>query len=579
MFERKKEKIIDTLNNHFNIHDIIPEVKNISDEDFIKIIELYEKKASVNGKDPWNYLYFEDLIIMEQALYEVIKDNEKYSDITSKVENLYEQELKRRLTKYVYEYGEKTDKTYMSSYATMPEYSMTYAEICAKRIQNEKKQGIENSLTTIEYDKIKKDFETAHIEFIEPNSTNIVENEKESISSQTDYLKGHLGDIFDSKVESTPNVGYNYGTIPRTPPVENVYGAEDNRKFNMEQMQYAQEILLKQRIQEEKERAEREIELMSLQQEINRIEIEKLDIQKRIKRISSETLGSFFAKQIAERFPNEYQSFQQIQEQVNGYKTNYIQITDLKEKFGKINEDLKFYQQALPSYESYYQAYKQLENERQKQNVEQSEKKRIYNLIYAEENARLKARRSLYTAYDLSSSKSIPEKYQGLTYEQVEQLINEEKEQERLDNLAREEREQLINKAIRKNLGVAEDYKLSDVQIKNLRVDFDRYSTEDLKQYLGIVSEQTMDQPNELNVQANQHSDIYEEMVQQLEDSSSKDKIIFSIIEKMYPDGVEYAPVNDIKRQLESYSLEQLEEIYNQYELQAQELNSGKMHR
>lgn len=47
----------------------------------------------------------------------------------------------------------------------------------------------------------------------------------------------------------------------------------------------------------------------------------------------------------------------------------------------------------------------------------------------------------------------------------------------------------------------------------------------------------------------------------------------------MYPNVTEYVPVNDIKRQLETYSEEKLEEMIGQYEAQIQELNSGGMHR
>lgn len=47
----------------------------------------------------------------------------------------------------------------------------------------------------------------------------------------------------------------------------------------------------------------------------------------------------------------------------------------------------------------------------------------------------------------------------------------------------------------------------------------------------------------------------------------------------MYPNGVECAPVNDIKKQLENYSIGQLEEILNQYEMQTLENQQGFMHR
>ena len=61
----------------------------------------------------------------------------------------------------------------------------------------------------------------------------------------------------------------------------------------------------------ERERQQREIELINLQQEIIKMENEKLEIEKRIKQISSETLGSYYSKQVSEKYPEEYQRYQQ----------------------------------------------------------------------------------------------------------------------------------------------------------------------------------------------------------------------------------------------------------------------------
>ena len=61
----------------------------------------------------------------------------------------------------------------------------------------------------------------------------------------------------------------------------------------------------------ERERQQREIELINLQQEIIKMENEKLEIKKRIKQISSETLGSYYSKQVSEKYPEEYQRYQQ----------------------------------------------------------------------------------------------------------------------------------------------------------------------------------------------------------------------------------------------------------------------------
>lgn len=60
---------------------------------------------------------------------------------------------------------------------------------------------------------------------------------------------------------------------------------------------------------------------------------------------------------------------------------------------------------------------------------------------------------------------------------------------------------------------------------------------------------------------------------------NNKDELIFSVIQYMYPDGVEYVPINDIKKQLETYTEEQLEEMISQYKIQDQELSSSGMHR
>ena len=83
-----------------------------------------------------------------------------------------------------------------------------------------------------------------------------------------------------------------------------------------------------------------------------------------------------------------------------------------------------------------------------------------------------------------------------------------------------------------------------------------------------------------VNHQEEQDSSLndYSDMIEQL-NTSEKDNIIYSIIERMYPDGVEYAPINDLKKQLELCSIEQLEEIYNNYETQSLENQQGLMHR
>lgn len=68
-------------------------------------------------------------------------------------------------------------------------------------------------------------------------------------------------------------------------------------------------------------------------------------------------------------------------------------------------------------------------------------------------------------------------------------------------------------------------------------------------------------------------------MTNSVSNKNNKDELIFNIIQYMYPNVTEYVPVNDIKRQLETYSEEKLEEMIGQYDAQIQELNSGGMHR
>lgn len=484
MYQQKKEKFIRVLNNHFGSYNVFPEVSNISDEDFMKIIELYEQKASLGGRDPWNYLYFDELIIMQQSLYEVIKDNYRYSNITAKVEMLFEQELNRRLQRSVRSYGEETDETYRASYAEMPEYAMTLADMCTRKMENaqksfaEKKEVVlpEHSLTT--YEEIRKDFSTAGIQMPEKS---------ESIAQSTKTLITLRAEEKEALVE--------------------------------------------------RERQQREIELITLQQEINRIENEKLEIEKRIRQISSETLGSFFSRQVSEKYPTEYQTYQQHKEQVRNHRSSYAQITDLKEKFSQVSQDLQFYQGVLPVYESFYQRFEQMKTEREKIQASEREQERIYNLIYSEENERLRKNNSLYTAWDLGN-KVIPPKYQGLSYEQVEALITQEREQERLKQLAQATREDLINKAIRKDLGVAEDYNLSDVQIRNLRVEFDGYSDEELRNFIAGVKKEI--QPQEVKKETPiSHDEQRNNLINYIE---SKNRSFGKVVEIMsvtgYPDSI-----------------------------------------
>lgn len=239
----------------------------------------------------------------------------------------------------------------------------------------------------------------------------------------------------------------------------------------------------------EKERQQRAIELISLQQEINRMENERLEIEKRLRTISSETLGAYVSKQISERYPDEYQKFQQNREQVRSYSSRVTQISDIREKFNKVAEDLKFYKDMLPAYESYYQRFEAVKNERHQQRVSEIEQKRIYDLIHSAENNRLNGNRSLYTAWDLGD-KIIPSEYQGMSYEQVESLLNQKAAEKKARQAAQATRDELIGRAIRKDLMVPMDYNLSSTQIKNLSGQFASYSNEELQEFISGAKKQ-----------------------------------------------------------------------------------------
>lgn len=314
----KKEKLFEVLNNHFNLYNEFPEFSQIDEEDIEKIIALYEQEASKGGRDPWHYLYFDELIIMQMCVYEVIKNIPKYSEVTDKIEALYQKELDRRLQRPVLDYGEETGEMYRTSYAEMPEYSLVLADMCSRHMQEAMDvehmplAKIEAALST--YESIKSDFVKAGKEMPE---------EQEHLALQTKTMV----------------------TLA-------------NKERN--------DIV-------ERERQQREIELINLQQEINKMENERLEIEKRLKTISSETLGSYFSRQISEKYPEEYQKFQQNKEQVRNYSSNAPQISDLKERFNRVAEDLKFYKGMLPVYESYYQRFEEMKKKYHQQRTTSSQ--------------------------------------------------------------------------------------------------------------------------------------------------------------------------------------------------------------
>lgn len=116
------------------------------------------KKLQKGGRDPWHYLYFDELIIMQMCVYEIIKNIPKYSEVTDKIEALYQKELDRRLQRPVLDYGEETGETYRTSYAKMPEYSLVLADMCTKNMVPDKKTFEEKKRAIDIYQQIRTDF-------------------------------------------------------------------------------------------------------------------------------------------------------------------------------------------------------------------------------------------------------------------------------------------------------------------------------------------------------------------------------------------------------------------------------------
>lgn len=81
-------------------------------------------------------------------------------------------------------------------------------------------------------------------------------------------------------------------------------------------------------------------------------------------------------------------------------------------------------------------------------------------------------------------------------------------------------------------------------------------------------SEESIDIPNE-----QLESEV------KLSRNMDREEKILNIIQYMYPDGVDYVPINDIKRRLETFSEEKLDEMISECEAEVQELNSNAKQR
>ena len=499
-FNDKRNKMIDVLNNHFGVYNELPEISSVTDEEFKEIITLYEEEASKDGRGPWNYTHFNDLIIMQKCVYEVVKNNSSYYSLMVKLEGLYEDELNRRLKRVNISWG---DTEYQATYSEMPEYSMVLADMCCRQMEEfqEKyaKSGDvsfpEHSLET--YKAIKIDLEKAGISMSDTN---------ESIALGTEELI-------------------------------NVEKAYDVAK-------------------EEKEKLAKEIETIELEQGILKIRIEILEMDKRIKRIRMETLGTYFDEWFSKRYPDEYKSYLEQEEVLKEHNNNQIQLDDLKARFDAATSELQMFHIALSTYERKQQRYNQMIEEDKKAFADEKEQARIYNLIFSEENERLRQSGSIYSAWDLGDKK-IPYRYQGKTYEEVEAMLLQEREEKRLSDEAHSRREDLIVRACRKVCGVDDNYRLTDVQINNLRKQFDLYTDEELQRFLS--GEELGAKPN---------ISVIVDRTKPMDYSGKLEKmnLIDDILRLIYPDSNFDVYSTLAAKQLQSSSVEELRVIKEEWQ-------------
>lgn len=295
------------------------EIRTLDDIDLDKIIQLYQSKTT-------ELLSIHNRLLLLNCVYETIAGNKKYQDVFDKLIDIYKIELDDRLTKPTTSYDDfnfvETNELHQAPYTTMPEYSSALANMCARYMYEAQKSYTESSIippTKVEsrlstYEAIKSDFAKSGKQMPEA---------QEQIVSQAKVM---------------------------------IVQANEERNAIAE-----------------RERQQREIELINLQQEIIKMENEKLEIEKRIKEISTETLGSYYSKQVSEKYPEEYQRFQQQKYQVKNYSSSQTSISDIKARFSKISEELQLYKEALPVYESFYQRFEEMKREHQQQRTNHSQ--------------------------------------------------------------------------------------------------------------------------------------------------------------------------------------------------------------
>lgn len=302
------------------------EISTLDDADIDRIIQTYQSKTS----EPMS---INNRLLLLDCVYETIADNKRYQELFDKLIDIYKIELDDKLTKPTTRYDDfnfvETGELHQAPYTTLPEYSLVLADMCTRYINESQKSYTDNSiLSSNKVESRISTYEAIKSDFVKVNQQ--MPEVQEQIVSQAKVM---------------------------------VNSANEERNANIE-----------------KERQQKEIELINLQQEIIKMENERLEIEKRIKTISSETLGSYFSKQVSQRYPEEYQKFQEHRDQVRNYSSNAITISDLKARFTKVSEDLQFYKGVLPVYENYYQRFEEMKKEyHQQRTISSQEQQPISN--------------------------------------------------------------------------------------------------------------------------------------------------------------------------------------------------------
>lgn len=295
------------------------EISTLDDADIDRIIQAYQSKTnepmSINNR-----------LLLLDCVYETIADNKRYQKLFDKLIDIYKIELDDKLTKPTTRYDDfnfvETSELHQAPYTTLPEYSLVLADMCTRYINESQKSYTDNSI--------------------------LPSNKIESRISTYEAIKSDFAKVNQQMPEVQEQIVSQAKVM--------INSANEKRNANIE-----------------KERQQKEIELINLQQEIIKMENERLEIEKRIKTISSETLGSYFSKQVSQRYPEEYQKFQEHRDQVRNYSSNATTISDLKARFTKVSEDLQFYKGVLPVYENYYQRFEEMKKKYHQQRTTSSQ--------------------------------------------------------------------------------------------------------------------------------------------------------------------------------------------------------------